>query len=67
MFHSPGRCTDQSITEHNGRTEKIYVPFAVLTGMVMDNDVFSNVEVSSGKVINDGERTVVSCFIAFVS
>ena len=43
-----------------GRTEKIYVPFAVLTGMVMDNDVFSNVEVSSGKVINDGERTVVA-------
>ncbi len=39
--------------------EKIYVPFAVLTGMVLDNDRFSNVAVSNGKVLNDGSRTAV--------
>ena len=43
----------------NGKDEKIYVPFAMLTGMILDNDTFSNVEVSNGKVINDGDRTVV--------
>jgi len=42
-----------------GKQEKIYVPFAMLTGMVLDNDRFTNVEVSSGKVFSDGNRTVV--------
>ena len=44
----------------NGREEKIYVPFAMLTGMILDNDVFTNIEVSNGKLINDGTRTIVA-------
>lgn len=47
------------MVEIDGQKEKIYVPFAMLTGMILDNDVFTNVEVSNGKVINDGDRTVV--------
>lgn len=43
----------------NGREEKIYVPFAMLTGLVLDGDTFRNVEVSNGKLINDGDRTIV--------
>lgn len=43
----------------SGKEEKIYVPFAMLTGMLLDNDNFRNVEVSNGKLINDGDRTVV--------
>ena len=43
----------------SGRQEKIYVPFAMLTGMALDNEVFRNVEVSSGKIYNDGDRTAV--------
>ena len=43
-----------------GKEEKIYVPFAVMTGMILDNDVFSNIQVSSGKVINDGSHSVVT-------
>lgn len=46
--------------EINGKKEKIYVPFAMLTGMILDNDVFRNVEVKNGKLINDGMRTVVA-------
>ena len=46
----------------DGKTEKIYVPFVMLTGLMLDNDVFSNVEVSNGKLINDGDRTVVAGF-----
>ena len=46
----------------DGKEEKIYVPFAMLTGILMDNDVFTNVEVSNGKRINDGNRTAVVGF-----
>ena len=44
----------------NGANQRIYVPFAMLTGMILDNDVFSNVQVTNGKLINDGDRTVVA-------
>lgn len=43
-----------------GRQEKVYVPFALLTGVVLDNQVFTNVSVSNGKIINDGDRTIVA-------
>lgn len=43
----------------DGRQEKIYVPFAMMTGMLLDNDVFTNVEVSNGKLINDGDHMAV--------
>ena len=46
----------------NGKQEKIYVPFAMLTGMLLDTDTFSNVEVSNGKLINDGSRYIVAGF-----
>ncbi len=45
--------------EIDGKKEKIYVPFAMLTGVLLDDDVFTNVEVSNGKIINDGSRTAV--------
>lgn len=44
----------------NGRQEKIYVPFAMLTGVLLDNEVFTNVSVSNGKIVNDGDRTIVA-------
>ena len=44
----------------NGKDETIYVPFAMLTGMILDNDTFRNIEVSNGKLINDGSRTIVA-------
>lgn len=46
----------------NGKDEKIYVPYLMMTGMVLDNDRFSNIELSNGKIINDGDRTVVIGF-----
>lgn len=44
----------------DGKQEKIYVPFAMLTGMMLDNDVFTNISVTNGKIINDGDHTVVA-------
>jgi putative membrane protein len=42
-----------------GKQEKIYVPFAVITGLALDADKFTNVTVSSGKVLSDSNRLVV--------
>lgn len=50
------------MVEINGEKEKIYVPFAMLTGMMLDGDNFTNIEVSNGKMINDGSRTAVIGF-----
>ena len=41
-----------------GKEEKIYVPFAMLTGLILDGDNFSNVEINAGKVISDGSRYI---------
>lgn len=46
----------------NGKTEEVNVPFLMLSGMILDDDNFKNVEVSNGKAINDGTRTIVAGF-----
>ncbi len=43
----------------DGKTEKIYVPFTMLTGMLLDTEVFRNVTISNGKLIDDGDRIAV--------
>lgn len=48
------------MVEIDGVQEKIYVPFVMLTGTILDNDHFSNITVSNGKLINDGDRTIVA-------
>ena len=45
--------------EIDGRQEKIYVPFAMLTGVLLDDDVFANVDVTNGRLVDDGSRTVL--------
>lgn len=52
--------------EINGAAENVCVPFAVATGTVLDNDKFRNIEVSSGKVLDDGDRTIIAA-LAFPS
>lgn len=49
----------RTAVEIDGKQEEVYVPFAVLTGAVLDNEVFTNVEVTNGRLVNDGDRTVV--------
>ena len=46
----------------NGRTEKIYVPFLMMTGVVLDNEHFSDVQVSNGKIVSDGSKNMVMGF-----
>lgn len=45
--------------EMNGQKEKIYVPFAMLTGALFDDETLTNIEVTNGKLIGDGAHTVV--------
>lgn len=46
--------------EINGKQENLCVPYVMLTGMILDNDVFSNVEITNGGLINDGSRTIAA-------
>lgn len=42
----------------NGKTEKIYVPFVAATGVLLNNEHFSNVTVEGGTIVNDGSKQV---------
>lgn len=43
----------------DGQKETVTLPFAVLSAVLMENDVFRNVTVVNGRVINDGDRMLV--------
>lgn len=43
--------------EIDGQTEKIYVPFTMLTGLMLNNSRFTDIAISNGKLISDGDNT----------
>ena len=45
-----------------GQEEEMYVPFVVMTGVLFDNKNFKNIEITNGKMLDDGEHTSVMCF-----
>ena len=46
----------------NGKLEKMYTPFIVVSGVILDNEKNTNIEVNHGKVINNGEMTIAAGF-----
>ena len=44
----------------NGKEERIYVPFLMMSGMILDSEKFSDVTVTNGKVVSDGDRKIVA-------
>lgn len=54
--------TQYEMVEIDGEQTKIYVPFVMMTGLMLDNEKFSNVEVSNGKRIDGSDYTVVIGF-----
>lgn len=50
---------EERIVDINGRKVKMYIPFVVVAGTIINNEEASNIEVSSGKVVDDGTKTVV--------
>lgn len=43
----------------NGQEQKMYTPFVAVAGTILKNDMNKNIEISNGKVINDGSKTFV--------
>lgn len=44
----------------DGTDQQVYTPFTCITGLVLDNDNFKNVEVTNGRSVNDGDHTTVA-------
>ena len=42
----------------NGKNVKMYTPFVVVAGTIFDNTENSNIKISSGKVIENGNKTI---------
>lgn len=40
-------------------TSDDYVPFLMVTGLIMDSDKFTNVTITNGKLVSDGDRNMV--------
>ena len=49
---------EKMAVDKDGKNIEVYVPFTVMTGMVL-NDDFTNIEVTNGKVISDGKNNIV--------
>lgn len=43
----------------NGKEENVVTPFMMATGLVLDNEKFTNIEVKNGKSASDGGKTTV--------
>ncbi len=43
----------------NGEEEQVYVPFTVISGMILPVDRFTNIEVTNGKMVSDGNHNIV--------
>lgn len=41
------------------KQEQIRVPFAMISGMVLPQDIFSNIEVTNARLLSEGENSVV--------
>lgn len=41
---------------HTGNAEQQYTPFLMATGLVLDEEKYTNVKITNGKLISDGDR-----------
>lgn len=48
---------DEHIVNINGKQEKLYTPFIVACGTIIDDGENKNITITNGKVINDGTKT----------
>ena len=49
----------KTTTKIDGKTENIYNPFVMVTGMILPDEHFSNIVIDNGKVVSDGSRNIV--------
>ena len=43
----------------NGKSQMMYTPFVVMTGAIIDNNNNKNIEVKNGKVVENGNKSIV--------
>lgn len=41
-----------------GEAKNVYVPFTMVSGLLLDDAHFTNIEITNGKLIDDGNRTI---------
>ncbi len=50
---------EKRVVTVNGKNVNVYVPFVVVAGTMIKNEKAQNIEVSTGKVVDDGSKTLV--------
>lgn len=50
--------TDEHYVEINGKTEKMYTPFIVVAGLLVNKDNNENITVTKGKVVDNGKNAI---------
>ena len=53
---------EKKTVDVDGTKEEVYTPFVMMTGMILSNDTFNNVTIDNGKIISDGNRSIVLGF-----
>ena len=53
---------DEKQVNINGSTQKMYTPFLVVSGVILDNNNNKNIEINHGKIINNGDKSIVAGF-----
>lgn len=43
----------------NGRNETLYTPFVAVCGTIVDNDKNKNIEITNGKIVDNGSKSVL--------
>jgi putative membrane protein len=50
---------DEHTVSINGKNVKLYTPFVAVCGTIIDNSNNKNIEITNGKLIDDGTKTIV--------
>ncbi len=50
---------DKHIVNINGKNEKMFTPFVVVCGTIIKNENNKNIEITNGKLVDDGTKTTV--------
>ena len=50
---------EKTTVEVNGKEKEVYVPFAMISGAILPAEHFSDIEVTNGKVISEGDNNIV--------
>ncbi len=50
---------EEHIVNINGTNTKMYTPFVVVTGTVINNEIAKNITITNGKIIDNGQKTLL--------